>query len=189
MDGYKKARRAEIKEISKALTCEYKSSASEAITEALLCTEEYKNAKTIMCYLSMDGEPSTKVMIEKMLADGKIVCIPLCTDKKQHLMVAKVYDNDSKLVEGAYGILEPAADAKEVAPMDIDLVVSPCVSCTKTCLRLGHGAGYYDRYLAKTDCPVIALCFEKLLSEDIPVDEYDVIMSAVITEEAVYRIV
>lgn len=186
MDGMKNQKRAAVRKKSASLSEGYRKRASEAICDAFLASEAYTKAETIMCYLSMNGEPATDRMIEEMLADGKNVCIPLCVDKEAHLMVAKEYDNATELVPGAYGIMEPKADAPEVAPGDIDLVVAPCVSCTRDGYRMGHGAGYYDRYLARTDCPVVALCFEVLLSDELPVDDYDVRMDAVISEEELY---
>ena len=47
--------------------------------------------------------------------------------------------------------------------------------------RLGYGKGYYDRFL-NDDLYTICLCFEKLLSEEIEMDEYDRYMNEVITE-------
>lgn len=186
MDGMKNQKRAAIRKKSSSLSEGYRKRASEAMCDTLLASELYAAAETVMCYLSMSGEPSTDRMIEKMLADGKRVCIPLCVDKEAHLMVAKEYNSETELVAGAYGIMEPRADAPEVAPWDIDLVIAPCVSCTRDGYRMGHGAGYYDRYLVRTDCPAVALCFEVLLSDELPVDDYDVRMDAVISEEELY---
>lgn len=186
MKELKKQKRREIKAITDRLSESYKHEASEEICDALLGMDEYRRAETVMCYLNMDGEPETGRMIAQMLADGKRVCIPLCVDKTEHLMVAKVFSEELELVPGAYGILEPVADADEAEPSEIDLVVAPCVSCTRDCLRIGHGAGYYDRYLARTSCPVVALCFEQVISEELPVDEYDRPMDAVVSEKKIY---
>ncbi|MDD5824112.1 MAG: 5-formyltetrahydrofolate cyclo-ligase [Firmicutes bacterium] len=179
--------RREIKARAKALTSEYKASASEAIYQALIDTAEYEAANTVMLYLHMGNEPSTTKLLEKLPEDGKRACIPLCTDTEGHIMVAKLYTGKESLAVGAYGIMEPAADAEEIEPEEIDLIVTPCVSCDRECRRLGHGAGYYDRYIPKADCPVIAVCYEELMSEEVPVDEYDHPMDAVITEVATYR--
>ena len=63
----------------------------------------------------------------------------------------------------------------------------PCISAGKDLRRIGHGAGYYDRFLPKTEAVKICLCFAKLLAENIPTDAYDVPMDMVITEEDIYR--
>lgn len=179
--------RSEIKRRAAELSEGYFTEASAKIAENLLSLDSYVGAETVMLYLNMGVEPKTEELIEHMLLDGKIVCVPLCVDKEKHLMVAKLYEGKDALVSGAYGIKEPRAEAREIAPESIDLVVAPCVSCDDACRRLGHGAGYYDRFLNKTSCPTVALCFEMLMASELPYDEYDVTMNAVITEDRIYR--
>ncbi len=183
----KKRLRREARAIVKTLSDEYTEFADEAILQNILKSEEYADAQTILCFISMKGEPSTVALIEKMLEDGKRVCIPLCTDVDAHIMTAKLYTGPESLSEGAYGIMEPSADAEEVKPEEIDYIIAPCVSCDRECRRLGHGAGYYDRFLPKTSCAITALCYEELIMEDIPVDEFDRLMDSVITEKDIYR--
>lgn len=184
---HKRWRRKEIAEIRKELSDEYIADASAEVKEKLLVTEEYRNANTIMCYLDFGKEVKTGDMIDTMWRDGKKVCIPLCTDTEGHIMVAKLYTEDTALVKGAYGIMEPSNEEPTIAASEIDLIILPCVSCDRSCNRLGHGAGYYDRYLAKTDAKLMALCAEKLMSDEIPMDEFDVPLDAVITEIDIYR--
>ena len=184
---HKRWRRREIAGIREELTDRYVTEASAVITDRLLETEEYSRANTVMCYLDCGKEVRTSALVEKLWADGKRVCIPLCTDTKAHIMEAKLYTEETVLVSGAYGIMEPPAAAETVPVEEIDLIILPCVSCDRSCNRLGHGAGYYDRYLTGTDASLIALCTEKLMSDEIPVDEFDVPLDAVITENDIYR--
>ena len=184
---HKRWRRREIAGIREELTDRYITEASAVITDRLLETEEYRRANTVMCYLDYGKEVRTSALVERLWADGKRVCIPLCTDTKAHIMEAKLYTAETVLVSGAYGIMEPPAAAETVPAGEIDLIVLPCVSCDRSCNRLGHGAGYYDRYLPGTDASLIALCTEKLMSDEIPVDEFDVPLDAVITENDIYR--
>ena len=184
---HKRWRRREIAGIREELTDRYITEASAVIADRLLETEEYSRANTVMCYLDYGKEVRTSAIVERLWADGKRVCIPLCTDTKAHIMEAKLYTDETVLVPGAYGIMEPPADAETVPSEEIDLIVLPCVSCDRSCNRLGHGAGYYDRYLPGTDASLIALCTEKLMSDEIPVDEFDIPLDAVITENDIYR--
>ena len=50
---------------------------------------------------------------------------------------------------------------------------------------LGWGGGYYDRYLPKTNCPKILLCRSKLVENEIPVEEHDLVMDYLATEDGV----
>ncbi|MCF0141269.1 MAG: 5-formyltetrahydrofolate cyclo-ligase [Mogibacterium sp.] len=179
--------RKELRELAKTLGEDYREEAGEAICRKVIELDEFKAAESVFCYINLPGEPSTKSIIEKAVFDGKKVSIPLCTDTSEHIMSARLYEGEESLVSGAYGIMEPSAESKEVDPAEIDLVIAPCVSCDRWCRRLGHGAGYYDRFLSRTDCRVVALCYEKMLCEEVPTEEFDITMYAVITENNIYR--
>lgn len=186
----KKRWRAEIKERQKELSDVYLNKASENISRKLRAMPEYKNAKTVMLYVSVGKEVLTTRMMMFALQAGKKVCLPLCTDTENHLMEAKLWNEEYRLVRGAYGIPTPSEDAPTVDAEDIDLVVLPCVTCDRECNRLGHGAGYYDRFIEKLreDCGKLALCYERIMAEDLPVELHDVKMDAIISEEKIYRL-
>ena len=53
---------------------------------------------------------------------------------------------------------------------------------------MGNGQGYYDRLLPllRRDCPLVALCYECQLFDDLIVGPHDVFMDRVLTDAAVY---
>ena len=115
-------------------------------------------------------------MIEDLVKRNRNIYIPLCIDND---MYAVKYP--CELIKNKYGILEPSGLSDTIKVEDIDLAIVPCLSASKDGKRLGHGKGYYDRFL-NDDLYTICLCFEKLLSEEIEMDEYDRYMNEVITE-------
>jgi len=182
----KKLVRDRMKARRKELTREYIEEASGKIADTLLSSEAYRDAKVIFCYMNYGNEVQTDRIIGQALADGKTVCIPLCLE--EHQMEAKKYTSDSELVPGAYGIREPRRDAETVDPDEIDLAVIPCLSCDSRGNRLGHGAGYYDRFMEGRSFRKTALCFKRLQAANVAVDDLDVRMDEVITEEKNYVI-
>ncbi len=185
----KRISREMAKEALEATSEEYRSSASATIAVNALALPEMHKARTVMLYVSVDKEPATLALIVKLLEAGKKVCLPRCTE---HTLEARRIKSIEHLVPGPYGIPEPVADdsvSPVVKPSKIDLVILPCVACGTDCSRLGHGAGYYDRFLKelKRDTFKAALCYDKILLEGIPMDEHDEYMNAVITEKTVYR--
>ena len=66
-------------------------------------------------------------------------------------------------------------------------MLAPCVAFDGDCRRLGHGAGYYDRYLPRVSAPVIAAAFECQRLARVETDARDRSMDAVVTEKTVYR--
>lgn len=176
----KKQLRKEIAARVKATTAAYRAQASEAIQDAVLSSEAYRAARRVLLYLHMPTEPDTDRIIRQALADGKAVYVPKCVSKTE--MIAVRIRNMSDLAPGAYGILEPV-DCSEVAePSELDLIVVPCVAAAKDGRRLGHGAGYYDRYLDGNLDRTMCLCFGAALSDRIPMDAHDRFMHRVISE-------
>ena len=62
---------------------------------------------------------------------------------------------------------------------------SECVTCDRSGGRMGHGAGYYDRYLADADFLKMILCFEEIMVPKVPMDSYDIAMDAVVSQKGV----
>ena len=162
---------------------DYLRDASDAIAKHILAGEAYRDATTIFVYMSYGKEVITDGFIAQALADGKKICIPLCLPENR--MEAKRYTGPEDLHSGKYGIREPREDAETVAREEIDLALIPCVACDKRCNRLGHGAGYYDRYLEGMNFVKMALCPEKMILSNVAVDTLDVPMDAVVTEEGI----
>ena len=179
----KKELRKIIKLHQSALTAEYKQLAAVRITEKVIASPQYRQAETVLLFLSMDSEPDTSGMLGAAFAAGKRVCVPKCCPG--HVMKAIAIDSlDELKPQPPYGLLEPVSDAGEVRPDQVDLVIVPCMAASMDGRRLGHGAGYYDRFLAQTGAYKLCICFGALLSDEIPMDSFDMWMDAVVTEES-----
>lgn len=205
----KKEYRKQAKEKLNALSEDYRNSASASIALNALNIPEMKGSKragflglakeekTVLAYFSVGSEPSTLAIINELLKSGKKVCLPLCIDLDEEghrtgtvdAMEARQITSFDDLVPGAYGIPEPKAETAVVAPEEIDIIILPCISCDRDCNRIGHGAGYYDKFLSKTgkDCFTMALCYEEAMLDDIPTEPHDMPVDAVVTEKMVYR--
>lgn len=71
---------------------------------------------------------------------------------------------------------------------DVDVAVVPGLAFDREGRRLGHGGGYYDRWLAtRPQTFTIGVCPDRLLLDRVPTRPYDIGMHAVVTETGVYR--
>ena len=180
----KRALRQIIRRCSKLLPASYFQEAGRLISERACRTNEYQLANTVLGFASMENEPDTSEFLRHALREKRLA-LPVCRDSG--MMEAREIQSKQDLVPGKYGIWEPAPHCPLVPVDEIQFALIPCVSCDITGKRLGHGGGYYDRYLAAYSKTAALVCPAALLSDRIPVDAYDIAIPFVITESAVYR--
>lgn len=152
----------------------------QAFAQALEALPEYAGAHTVFCYLSVDKEPETRPLIARALAAGKTVCAPVCIARG--VMRARRLRSLADLVPGRYDIPVPPEDEPWIEPGQIDFAVVPCVACGRDGTRLGHGAGFYDRFLAGGHFTRAAVCHSELLLDTVPVDAHDEPMDVIVTQ-------
>ena len=141
-DLEKKNVRRRMKEKTEGLTAAYRKAAGEDIRKQVLRTDAWRRAKTVMAFVSTEGEPDTREIIEAARREGKLVLLPRCVSRTE--MEAVSFEGWENTGPGLYGIPEPTGPASEAEP---EVILVPCVSATADGIRLGHGAGYYDRFL------------------------------------------
>lgn len=176
----KKQWRQWAKAQQKGLQQKERTEAGLAICKRIKELRIYQEAETVFCFVGTEQEIDTKPLLEQAWRDGKRVAVPKC--KEKGCMDAYQINSLSELAAGKYGILEPKAGCTLIPPEEIDFAVLPCVACDRAGYRLGHGGGYYDRYLAKTKCKTAVVCMERLLLEKTPTEYFDSRADWVITE-------
>ena len=177
--------RRTMRALEGGLSARYKEESSRAIAAHLLAMPEYQAAGTVFCFVGTEREVDTRPILEDVLAAGKRLCVPLCTEPG--IMELRQITSLDQLVPGAYGILEPPAGAPQTDADEVDFAVLPCVTCNHLGQRLGQGGGYYDRFLAHYRGGTVLLCREKLIREEIPLEPRDMPVPWVLTERGLYE--
>lgn len=155
----------------------------ESITQKLLETPEYAEAATVLTYVSVSSEVSTRMFIEGALRDGKKVAVPRCLPGHRLEFVA--ISSLDQLAPAPFNLLEPPKDlsALTVSQMDDSICIVPALLVDTKGYRLGYGAGFYDRFLSTYSGKKICLAYQQNLSKtELPHTEFDVAVDMVITE-------
>jgi len=155
------------------------------ICKKLIASPEFQNSKTILLYCPKADEVDAWTAITAALVQKKTVCLP-CTDEEKKEITACRIIGSEKLEKAAYGIFEPRRDEKKViAPEKIDLIVVPGVAFDVHGNRVGHGLGYYDKFLsAATNALKVAIAFDfQVIDEKIVCESHDVQVDQIITEK------
>lgn len=177
----KSEQRHRAKEILKSLSDDYLVSADKKITSAVLNSDWFRTSQNIFVYVSMEREPDTTAIIETALKAGKNVYVPKCVSNCE--MLAVKLNGFDELFVGKKGISEPKKTTDTIDVSQLSLAIVPCVAASYDGKRLGHGAGYYDRFLKNEKIKKMCLCYEKLIFDNICVTELDVRMDKIITEK------
>nr|CAD7432169.1 unnamed protein product [Timema monikensis] len=142
----------------------------------------------------MDDEVRTSDILEDIFRTGKICFIPRYATDSTHMDMLRV--NTLQELESLpltnWNIRQPLdSDERENALNSggLDLIVVPGLAFSRQGARLGRGKGYYDTYLTKcrqlqnTSPVTVGLAFKHQLLDNIPTQEFDVIMDHVIFVE------
>lgn len=177
----KQTLRRQMAQTLAGITAPQQQAAGAAISQTLHTLPAYQRAGCVFCYVGTGAEPNTRALLQQMLQEGKTVCIPLCEEKG--VMTARKITDLAQLTPDAFGIPAPCGTAPCIAPQEIDLILVPCVAVTPKGARLGHGGGYYDRFLAAYSGTTAVLCFHAQLVAQLPQLVQDIPVDAIITEK------
>lgn len=157
----------------------------DSIANRLIHSDFYKNAEQILCYVSMKNEISTDKIINRALSDCKRVAVPYCENANGDMSFYYI-NSLNELAIGSFDIREPKPlTEKLVNSFDNSIIILPGLSFDKCGNRLGYGKGYYDRFLQKHPLNSVGLCYNSLIADFIPTDEYDKRVSYIITESQI----
>lgn len=162
---------------------------SKRIAEVLLSLDFIQNSQTFMVYVNMPGEVRTERIIEDLLKAGKTVAVPVCIPKTVELLASEIKGLD-ELMPGHYGILEPRKELiRPVDPKILEVIIVPGIAFDIRGNRIGHGKGYYDRFLRKVPpfAKKVGLAFEFQVMPNVPVCHFDVPMDMIITENGIRK--
>lgn len=164
---------------------------SALIRERLLGLPEVQAARTAHVYWPMTErrEVDVRPLVTALHARGVRVLLPVVVPRTAGApprLLHGPFEGEERLARTPWGLYEPTATDADLEALDV--VVVPALGAGRNGHRIGHGAGYYDAFLAETSaftvCPVFAAC----LVERVPAEPHDRAVDVVVTEEEVWTV-
>lgn len=179
----KRALRERFQRVRTALEEDEYREASEAICERLAAIPQISDASTVSIYwpLLVRREVDTRPLIDRLLADGKRVVLPVVAGFESAPEMGHVaYAGEENLETNRWGLREPAGEP--VPASEIDAVVVPALGAGRNLHRVGYGRGYYDAFLRDRAIPAFSPVFAACLVDEVPGEAHDVRLHGVVTE-------
>jgi len=170
--------------LREAMTDEVVLAKSGAIIDRLTVSNDYRRARVIGTYVSVGNEAQTNELIRRAWRDGKRIVVPICQKEGKQLLFSELR-SFAELGRGAYGLREPlVAFQRIVDPAIIELLCVPGLAFDPCGHRVGHGAGYYDRFFAKNKsiALTISLIYDDQMIESFTAMPHDIPVRHIVTE-------
>ncbi|MCM8793557.1 MAG: 5-formyltetrahydrofolate cyclo-ligase [Candidatus Omnitrophica bacterium] len=163
---------------------EEKEKKSLKIKEMLFSLEEFKQTKVLMSYVNLEYEVNTEEIIKEALKMGKVVAVPVTVKRDKTILPSKIINFEEELFPAHFGIREPKREFLRIVPKEsLELVLVPGIAFDRKGVRLGHGLGYYDRFLKTlpSEVKTIGLAFDFQVVDELPVSPHDIPVSKVLS--------
>lgn len=147
-----------------------------------IITEQMGSVDCVGTYASIKGEVDTYFMIQNWLMSGVRVCLPRIEGKIMNFYEIKHLKD---LKAGTMGILEPIDGCEYVDPSQIQQLYIPMVGFNDALYRLGHGAGFYDKYLVNYNHVKIGLAYSYQKVTQSFQENHDIPVDLIITNEGI----
>ncbi|UVI35426.1 5-formyltetrahydrofolate cyclo-ligase [Brevibacterium spongiae] len=160
------------------------------------------DARVVLGYAALPGEPDLDPALDRFLAAGGTVYLPVVTKVGEPLAFGEVTGSMASLEpQGKWGIREPAdgvellTAAQLLSPeVGLDLLFIPALGFGADGARLGNGGGFYDRTFGPHGVApldhgggVLGVCFtEELGLSGLTAEEWDLRIPSAITEDGVH---
>nr|XP_034835368.1 5-formyltetrahydrofolate cyclo-ligase isoform X2 [Maniola hyperantus] len=178
-DPAKQALREKVATKIAQLSADEKKRQSEIVYEKVINHPFYKSAQRIAIFMSTDEEIDTKPMIVHIKAKGAAAFVPQYAGGKMKMLRLEP-DDEQTMPLTRHGIKQHSKDQHREDALDkgLDLIIAPGVAFSSSGGRVGHGGGYYDKYIthlrANPNPPkILAVAFNCQVVDKVPMNEQD----------------
>lgn len=140
----------------------------------------FEKQPVVAGYVAMGSEVDPHNLLSAAHNAGCVIALPHVLTKAQPMRFLR-HEWGAPLHKGAFGLLQPDAEAPPVTP---DVILIPVVGFDRHGNRLGQGAGHYDRALSILPNAIrIGLAWSCQESDALPADPWDEPLHAICTEK------
>jgi 5-formyltetrahydrofolate cyclo-ligase len=177
--------RTDLLAARRAIPPSVRAARARALTDAALRLVAMSGGP-VCAYVPVGSEPGSPELVAALSALGHDVLLPVVPDRTGPLDWA-AYRGPESLVAGPLGLREPTGPRLgPQAIADARLVLVPGLAADRSGVRLGRGAGHYDRTLplATPGVPLVILLNDEELVARLPAEPHDRPVTAALLADA-----
>ncbi len=141
------------------------------------------SCRTVYVYAGVRGEAKTEAICAFFAGRGYRLAFPRVVEKELAFFYVTAPE---QLKKGAFGIPEPDGGCERAVCRTAPVIV-PGVAFSPDGVRVGHGAGYYDRFLAEEPGhPAVAIGYDFQIFDAVPEEAHDRRMDWIVTPTRVF---
>ncbi len=156
------------------------------IFDRLCASITYRHSREILLYASRGNEIDTWRLFDAAVKAGKKVYFPKCFEDNS--MRFYCVSSKDQLTEDKNGELVPVDGLEEYAGGIPSLMVVPAVVFDKDGFRIGHGKGFYDRFLSGFSGVKVGLVYSSMILPRVPRGRFDKHVDIIISERGVVAV-
>jgi 5-formyltetrahydrofolate cyclo-ligase len=184
LSGTKTELRADILLARRALAAQEHDAEAHALCAHLPAL--VADGQTVCAYVPVGSEPGSMELIDTLLRRVARVLLPVARHDTAGIPLPLQWGEyrPGNLVEARFGLREPSGPwlpAEAVSTASVVLV--PALAVDLAGIRLGRGAGFYDRSLplAAPTARLVAVVRDDELVDELPAEPHDVVMTDALT--------
>ncbi|XP_023933933.2 5-formyltetrahydrofolate cyclo-ligase [Bicyclus anynana] len=161
------------------LSTEEKKRQSEIVYDKIINHPYYKSAQRIAIFMNTDQEIDTMPIIAHIKGRSAVAFVPQYAGGVMKMLRLE-QDDEKTMPLTRHGIQQHSKDQQREDALEkgLDLIIAPGVAFSRSGGRVGHGGGYYDKYITKlraTPKPpkIIAVAFDCQVMDEVPMNDQD----------------
>ncbi len=149
----------------------------------------WQEARCILFFAPMEGEPDIWPLLAEASSNGKELALPRYSRLRKDYEICRVTDPDQQVKSGYFGIREPDPTCPIIAWNALDFLLVPGIGFSVDGYRLGRGKGHYDRMLARASGIKCGVAFDWQMTATLPVEAHDVRLDCILTPARWHQVV
>ncbi len=170
-----------------ALALDYRIEMSLQIAETGARELDLVPGEVVSAFMPMRSEVDVRPLMAAMAHKGGRICVPAILDKTT--IEFRELVRGAPMIDMGFGTVGPGPEAAVLDPV---LMLVPLAAFDGQGNRIGYGAGYYDRAIARLKAKrmtprLVGIAFDCQQVEAVPFEPHDMPLDAMLTESGLRR--